>query len=272
VRLFERVGRRLLLAPAGERLLRSARAVLDELERAEEEVGRNGTARSLIRLTTQCNTVYHWLPPLLRRFQRPHPEVDLEVVAGATSDPIPALVSGAIDLAIVFRPVREPRVCLRALFRDEMVVVLPPRHRLCRVPFVSAQDLGPEHLILYSIPPEANLVFRDVLLPAGVRPKRVTHIQLTEAIVEMVKADLAVSVLPRWSVAPQLERGELVARSLTRAGRFRSWSAAWRRRDPAPALLDFVELLARHPLPLGRTAGERRRIAAALEGGARRAG
>jgi len=42
VRLFERVGRRLLLAPAGERLLRSARTVLEELERAEEEVGRKG--------------------------------------------------------------------------------------------------------------------------------------------------------------------------------------------------------------------------------------
>ena len=82
---------------------------------------------------------------------------------------------------------------------------------------MSAQDLAPEHLILYSIPPEANLVFREVLIPAGVRPKRVTHIQLTEAIVELVKADLAVSVLPRWAVAPQLERGELVARSLTRA-------------------------------------------------------
>ena len=43
---------------------------------------------------------------------------------------------------------------LRPLFRDEMVVVMPPAHRLSRVPFVSAQDLGPEHLILYSIPPE----------------------------------------------------------------------------------------------------------------------
>ena len=272
VRLFERVGRRLLLAPAGDRLLRSARVVLEELERAEAEVGQSGHGRSVIRLTTQCNTVYHWLPPLLRRFQRPHPDVDLELVAGATSDPIPALVTGAIDLAIVFRPVRDARVALRPLFRDEMVVVMPPGHRLGLVPFVSAQDLAPEHLILYSIPPEANLVFREVLIPAGVRPKRVTHIQLTEAIVELVKADLAVSVLPRWAVAPQLECGELVARSLTRGGRFRSWSAAWRHRTPAGPLLDFVELLARHPLPLGRTPGERRRIALALSGSARRAG
>src|SRR6185295_9595141 len=148
-----------------ERLLRTARVVLEELDRAEVELGDSGSVRSVIRLTTQCNTVYHWLPPLLRRFQRPHPDVDLELVAGATSDPIPALVSGAIDLAIVFRPVRDARVSLRPLFRDEMVVVMPPRHRLRRVRFVSAQDLAPEHLILYSIPPEANLVFREVLTP-----------------------------------------------------------------------------------------------------------
>src|SRR5262249_14354170 len=105
-----------------------------------------------------------------------------------------------------------------------------------------------------------------VLAPAGVRPRRVTHIQLTEAIVEMVKAGLAVSVLPRWAVAPQLERGELVARPLTRAGRFRSWSAAYRSRNASAPLLDFVELLARHPLPLGNTKQERRRIARALAG------
>src|SRR5262245_9150953 len=267
VRLFDRIGRRLVLSPAGERLLRCARAVLEELGRAEEELGRDGTgARSLIRLTTQCNTVYHWLPPRLRRFHRSFPEVDVEVVAGATSDPIPALIGGAIDLAIVYRPVRDRRIALRPLFRDEMVVVLPPRHRLARRPFVTAPDLAPEHLILYSIPREANLVFREVLTPAGVSPKRVTHIQLTEAIVEMVKAGLGLSVLARWSVAPQLERGELVARSLTRGGRFRSWSAAYRSRNANAPLLAFVELLARPPLPLGNTARERRRIAEQLAG------
>ena len=267
VRLFDRIGRRLRLAPAGERLLRSARAVLEELGRAEDEVGRHGAgARSVIRLTTQCNTVYHWLPPLLRRFQKPHPEVDLELVAGATDDPIPALLGGVIDLAIVHRPVRDSRIRLRPLFKDEMVVVMPPTHRLSRAPFVAAQDLAPEHLILYSIPREANLVFRDVLIPAGVSPKRVTHIQLTEAIVELVKAGLGLSVLARWSVAPQLERGELVARPLTRAGRFRHWSAAYRSRDVPPALLAFVELLARHPLPLGTTSRQQRRIADVLAG------
>jgi hypothetical protein len=72
-------------------------------------------------------------------------------------------------------------------------------------------------------------------------------------------------VLPLWSVAPQVAARELVARPLTRGGRYRQWSAAYRRKPEAPDhLVDFVDILARHPLPLGRTVGERRRLPAAV--------
>ncbi len=261
-RLFDRIGKRMILTPAGERLLRSARAVLEELDRAEQEIRRDGSRGGRLRLTTQCNTVYHWLPSRLRLFHRAHPDVDLEVVAGAIPDPLPSLLEGAIDLAIVYRFRRDPRLVFRPLFRDELVVVMRPGHRLAGRPFLVATDFAPEHLILYSTPRESNLVFREVLIPAGISPARLTHIQLTEGIVELVKEGLGISVLPRWSVAPQLERDELVARPLTSGGRYRQWSAAWRAKPAAPAFLrDFVDILTRHPLPLGRTSRERRRIA-----------
>ena len=136
-----------------------------------------------------------------------------------------------------------------------------PAHRLARARFVAAADFASERLILYSTPRESNLVFSEVLIPAGVSPKRLTHIQLTEAIVELVKAGLGISVLARWSVAPQLAKGELVARPLTRGGKYRAWSAAYRSRNAPEHLLTFVEILANYPIPLGRTARERRRTA-----------
>ena len=205
-RLFDRIGKRMVLTGAGERLLRSARAVLEELGRAEEEIRRDAQSpRGVLRLTTQCNTVYHWLPSRLRLYQRSFPGVDLQVVAGVTDDPLPSLLEGRIDLAIVFRPVRDPRLRYRTLFRDEVVVVVPPGHRLADRSFVAAADLRDEHVIVYSSPKESNLLFREVLIPAGVSPA-VSHIQLTEAIVEMVKAGMGVSVLARWSIAPQLEK------------------------------------------------------------------
>jgi LysR family transcriptional regulator, regulator for metE and metH len=264
-RLFDRIGKRMVLTPAGERMLRSACAVLEEVDGAEEEIRRYAARpRGLLRLTTQCNTVYHWLPSRLRLFHKRFPDVDFQIVAGATDDPLPALLDGRIDLAIVHQSVKDPRIVCRALFRDEMVVVMPPSHPLAGRAFISAADFAAEHLIVYSVPREANLVFREVLLPSGISPARVTHVQLTEGIVELVRAGLGIGVLARWSVAPQVERGELVTCPLTKGGRYRHWSAAYRRKGPASYLLGFVDLLARYPLPLGRTASERRRIAAAI--------
>src|SRR5262245_13290670 len=136
-RLFERIGKRMVLTVAGERLLRSARAVLEELARAEQEIRRDAAGEGgRLRLTSQCNTVFHWLPSRIRLFHRAHPDVDIQVVAGAADDPIPLLLEGAIDLAIVFGSLRDPRLALRPLFRDEMVAVLRPGHRLARRPFL----------------------------------------------------------------------------------------------------------------------------------------
>src|SRR4051812_27021117 len=64
--LFLRVGKRMVVTAAGERVLATARRVLQEIESAEEDVKRqrDGGA-SLLRVCAQCNTGYHWLPPLI---------------------------------------------------------------------------------------------------------------------------------------------------------------------------------------------------------------
>src|SRR5262245_9880743 len=63
---FLRLGKRMVLTPAGERLLESARRILDDLGRAEEDLKRlAGHGQGVIRVCTQCNTGYSWLAPLL---------------------------------------------------------------------------------------------------------------------------------------------------------------------------------------------------------------
>jgi len=265
-RLFDRVGRRMRLTPAGERLLRAARPILESLDQAEQDIRRAGRGDAgPLRITTQCHTVYHWLPGRLKIFRRSHPDVEVQIVAGATDEPLVWLLEGRIDLAIASRFGRDHRLASRSLWSDEMVVVMHPHHPLARRRQIEARDFADQHLFVYSLPVESNMVFREILIPARVTPRRLSHIQLTEALIEMVKADLGITVLQRWSVAPQLERGELVARPLTARGKLRNWSAVWRRRPDPPAwLIDFVEVLARHPVPLGRTSAQRRRTPSAV--------
>jgi LysR family transcriptional regulator for metE and metH len=84
------------------------------------------------------------------------------------------------------------------------------------------------------------------------QPKRVRQVPLTEAIVELVRAGLGVSVVGRWAIEPQLRAGGLVALRLGPRGVIRKWSALYRRADDHAALRAFIELLRQSHGP-GRT-------------------
>ena len=76
LQFFVRLGRRMLPTPAGERILASARRVLDDLGRTEDDLRGMATGvKGVLRLCTECNTGYHWLPPLLRNFLHFLPKV-----------------------------------------------------------------------------------------------------------------------------------------------------------------------------------------------------
>jgi LysR family transcriptional regulator for metE and metH len=246
--LFLRVGKRMVLTPAGEQLLRSARDVLALIGRAEEEVRRYaGTHASVLRLSTECYTCYHWLPALLKTYARAHPNVDVEVDADATPHPLPHVLDGRIDLAIVSDPVRDRRIVTRRLFDDEMVVICAPSHPWASKTAIQLADFASETLFIYP-PKEESTIYQFILVPAGVRPAKLQQVQLTEAIIELVKAGMGVAVLARWAVAPHVKAGTLAVVPLTRRGLKRTWSAATLK-DVAriPYVRDFIDLVARHP-------------------------
>ena len=247
--LFIRASRGMVLTTVGERILASARRVLHEVETLERDLITETTDGNagVVRLATECYTCYHWLPAVVTAFRQEWPRVDVRIVAEATANPVRALLDGALDLAIVAGDVDERRLGCTSLFEDEQVVVVAPSHPLALQPFVEPEDLREEHLILYTTHSSENSVLREVLRPAGVEPRNLTRVQLTEAIVELVKAGLGVSVLARWAIAPQLRDRSLVGIPLTTRGFHRRWWAVTRPHETAPAYQrSLVDLLARH--------------------------
>jgi LysR family transcriptional regulator for metE and metH len=245
--LFLRVGKRLVLTPAGERLLASAREVLERLERTEHDIREMSRDRAgVLRITTECYTCYHWLPPLLLHYRRTFPRVEVRIDVNATGRPVEMLLAGKIDLAVVSTPVADRRLATRPVFDDELVVVASRRHRFAQQTHVRLADMRDETLFVYP-PKEESSVLQRTLLPGGAAPARVEEVLLTEAIVELVKAGLGVAVLARWAVQPVVDAGAIVARPLTARGLHREWRAAMPK-DLARVdyVVEFATLLERH--------------------------
>jgi LysR family transcriptional regulator for metE and metH len=252
VPLFERKNNKMIVTPAGERLLQSARAVLAELERAEMDIQKNGTpTKGLIRISTQCNTVYHWLPPRLILFQREFPDVEVQLVIEATHNPFEALLEGKLDLAIVSDPIRNRKIRYLPLFEDEVVIAVPPGHRFAGKSCAAPEDFATENILLYP-PKEESTLLTKILEPVGIRPRKIQEVALTEAIIEMIIGGLGIAALPKWTVGPQLASGALIGVPLKPPGYRWNWSIAQLRNNRPPAYVqEFIRLLAKRPLSTG---------------------
>lgn len=247
--LFHRVGRRLVPTAAGDQLLRSATRTLNILRRTEATLERIANGReAVLRFSTECYTAYHWLSPLLAEYARRCPKVEVQVVAEATRRPIDALLAGRIDIGVGVDFPEDDRVDLTPLFEDELVLITAPNHRLASRDYVTAADFATEHLFAYAESRADIVLFRYLLDPAGVTPRRVSTIQLTEAIVEMVKAGLGVAALASWAIEPHVTAGALAAVRLSPNGIHRRWQAATLKQQATPLhIREFCRLLAAGP-------------------------
>ena len=259
--LFHRLGRRMTLTAAGQRVLAAARRVLGDLAVAEADVRRLASGETaVLRVCAQCNTGYHWLPPLVDVFRRRHPSVDVTLAVECTMRPVEALFEGRLDLAIVTQAVHSGRLRVRPLFEDEHAAIVAPDHPFAARAFVTAEDFARERLLLYSGSEEDSFTIQRILRPAGVEPERITFVMLTEAILEMVKAGLGVSVMQTWAIEPALAAGDVVAVPITASGIRRQWSAATlKAAGRVPHVDAFIDLLAARALPARQRPLRRRR-------------
>jgi len=243
--IFIRQKKKMLLTSTGRIILNAGETILSEIENTKKKVKfLSETNAGEIRLSTECFTSYHWLSSFLTEFRVPYPGVEILIDAEATSNSINALLENRIDIGIVENNLNS-KLNYTQLFKDEFVVIVPKGHSWEKRKWVDTEHFYGENYIMYAIPTEMSTIYQ-ILFKVG-RPKKVTKIALTEAIVQMVKAGLGVSVLPHWVAAPHLESGGLSAIRLTHKGIKRTWFAATLKNKELPAYMKaFIRNLSRH--------------------------
>jgi LysR family transcriptional regulator, regulator for metE and metH len=244
-RIFFRDGRSMRPTRAGEMLVQTAERVLENVYEAEDQLRSNGVLQAeVIRLCSHCYTGYHWLPAVLGAFRQTHRDVDIRIVPDETRRAFPALRENRVDLVLSFAPPADAGLVMQPLFRDDLLLLISKSHRLARHRFVSLRELQEEHLILYTQNINESTLVQQYLVPANIRPKRFTGIALTEGILEMVRANLGVTVLARWAVPRADGRDGVLAKQLTRTGLKRDWYAVTRQRpEKGSALAALIDSL-----------------------------
>jgi LysR family transcriptional regulator for metE and metH len=244
-KIFLRANKKLVLTKAGEKLYGISNEILDKISETELEIkqmvfGEYGE----IRISTECFSSYHWLPSVLKQFHFVYPNIELKVVTEATHHPLQKLLENVIDIGIISDLIKDDRIKYLELFQDESVMVVSENHPWANKKYVVAEDFTNEHLIIHSLPMETVTIHQMFLAPAKVTPRKITPLPLTEASIEMIKADMGVMSMAKWAVLPYLKNSPLKAVKIGKNGLKRKHFIAIRQSKEYPDYFNhFIEFL-----------------------------
>lgn len=249
--LFERRARQLEPTAAGRHFTHGAASLLSELERLQRETRTLlSGASATLRVAMSCHQSYRWLPRVLTRFTEQAPAVELSLVTEAATAPFEWLLARRLDVALVTgRLPRDQRLRSRRLFRDELVAVVSRRHPWAKRAWVPAEAFASEHLFADARALDPKEPLGAALLAAGrSTPRKLTQLPMTGGVaLDLVRANLGVTLLPRWTVSGQL-RPSLVTVRVQRRGLWLDWQLTTRREPERPELQTFLAIMrAEHP-------------------------
>ena len=127
IRLFDRVGRGIVLNEAGRVFLGEARGVLARARAAEAALADMAMLRrGRLAIFASQTIASYWLPRRLVAFHSRHPGVELDVSVGNTREAARAVLDGTAELGFVEGEVDEPALGQEVVGSDQLVLLVPP--------------------------------------------------------------------------------------------------------------------------------------------------
>ena len=194
ISLFERNKSGVKLTSDGLKVFPYAKELCDKYRNLQMQVDElNGLQSGIIRIGTFSSVATHWLPNIIKAFQKDYPNIDYELLLGDYTEIENWILEGRVDCGFLRLPTH-PDIETIFLEQDKLLAVLPENHYLADKEKVSVSDLCNEPFMLLEKGAKAEI--SEIFEKSGLTPK--THFTTWDdyAIMSMVESGLGISILP----------------------------------------------------------------------------
>jgi DNA-binding transcriptional LysR family regulator len=221
--LFEQIGRKVHLAPAGAELLRYANQAIELLREAGESLAAmRGLKRGVLKLGA-VSTAKYFAPSLLSAFAPAYPEVTIKFAVGNREEIIKQLAGNDIDLVIMGRPPRELQTVAEAFAKHPLILIAAPDHPLAGKRRVQLKQLATEHFLIREEGSGTRASMERVFRERGV-PFRVSmEVSSNETIKQAVMAGMGISFISSHTVGLEVAAGKLAILDVVGLPIVRDW-------------------------------------------------
>ena len=182
------------LTDDGERIMPSVRGMLNYYEQLNQTVSAiRGLDFGTVRIGAFTSVAVHWLPGVIKEFQRDYPNVDIKLLNGDYHDVEKWITDGSVDLGFVNLPAKLGCECI-ALMEDRLLAILPPDHKFASYPKFPLVECETEAFI--TLLETSNHDANKALSAAGIKPNIKFSTKDDYAIIAMVEQGLGISIMP----------------------------------------------------------------------------
>jgi LysR family carnitine catabolism transcriptional activator len=251
-RLFDRHTRKVALTAVGQELLAATSDIQAHVAQAMQRVqdcvlGHVG--RLSIAVTPTLAAAF--APPLISEFKAIHMGVDLRLHAAYSDLSVAMLRRGDADIALVPYEAAAPDLLQEPLFRDPLVVLLPPGHPLTRKKALRWGDLRSYPHIMLSGSSNVRKLIEDELAEHGVPLQTAYEVNHGGALLGLVAASCGIAILPESAVFYYNLRGVEYRRIQSKSGHRLICATTLESRSLSPMAASFkalcVQRAIRHP-------------------------
>ncbi|MDR3719948.1 MAG: LysR family transcriptional regulator [Bryobacteraceae bacterium] len=242
--LFERLGTRIQLTPAGKILCEYAEQILELRRRAQDSINElERVPRGELVIAANEATCIYVLPTVFSEYKKRFPNVQLMVDRSYGKHVVEAIIDNLADFGFTQLPVQEKKLQVLPVHIDEIKLILPAGHPLARLQSVRCEDMIGQPLLL----PKGGATRAKVnawLEPVSDHVMISMELDSTEMIKRFVLAGLGISFMAAAHFQEGLDSGQFAAVSLAPEPLIRRLGLVYRR-DKAfsKAGLEFIQVV-----------------------------
>ncbi|WP_233238742.1 LysR substrate-binding domain-containing protein [Bordetella sp. LUAb4] len=194
--LFQRLRGRLHPTPEAHKLFNEVEVLYQGVQRinglASDMANQTG---GVLRVACSPSLAYALMPMAIAKFSQRFPDVQVTLEGMLADTLIDSVLTQRADVLVAMVPVQHPRIQVHKLFRNRVVAVLPPEHKLADRKRLRVTDLKNERIIGYGAEtPLAHAIGR-LYDGARIAPRWVAEVMQTHVACAMVHQGLGIALV-----------------------------------------------------------------------------
>jgi DNA-binding transcriptional LysR family regulator len=248
VPLLDRSQKHPTLTEAGEIVHDYAQRIIALRDQAREAVTELRTLkRGRVRIGANESTSLYLLPQVILSFREKHPNVKVEIYRQVSERLPREALDRNVDFALMAFEPNDRDLAAFPLLKDELVLILDPKHPLASRESVTVKELGKESFLAHNVKTASRLKVIETFAKHHTPLNITLELATVETIKRFVQQNIGLAFVPRMCVSEELGRGTLATIPVRGLSYSRTlWAIHRRGVTHSHAVSAFLKVLRQH--------------------------